>query len=85
MPGSRSFDRRTQLLVAGRPQADTFQVDASALAALISTVFSMNLVLACLNIFPLPPLDGSAAIALLMNESTANRYQQMFWRTRMLS
>src|SRR5262245_26241792 len=27
------------------------------IAALVSIVFSMNLVLACLNIFPLPPLD----------------------------
>ena len=54
------------------------------LAAFISIVFSMNLMLACLNMFPLPPLDGSAAVALLMSESTANKYQQMLWRTPML-
>jgi Zn-dependent protease len=53
------------------------------LAAFISIAFSMNLMLACLNMFPLPPLDGSAAVTLLMNESTANKYQQMLWRTPM--
>jgi len=53
------------------------------LAAFISIAFSMNLMLACLNMFPLPPLDGSAAITLLMSESTANKYQQMLWRTPM--
>ena len=53
------------------------------LAAFISIAFSMNLMLACLNMFPLPPLDGSAAVTLLMSESTANKYQQMLWRTPM--
>ena len=53
------------------------------LAAFIGIAFSMNLMLACLNVFPLPPLDGSAAITLLKSESTANKYQQMLWRTPM--
>jgi Zn-dependent protease len=53
-------------------------------AALISIVFSMNLVLACLNMLPLPPLDGSGGVMLLMDASTANRYQQMIWQTPML-
>jgi Zn-dependent protease len=48
-------------------------------AALVSVLFSMNLVLACLNLIPLPPLDGSAAIVLLMHDALANRYQQMLW------
>ncbi|MFN7917098.1 MAG: site-2 protease family protein [Vicinamibacterales bacterium] len=49
------------------------------LAALTSAVFSMNLLLATLNLIPLPPLDGSGAILLFMNESTANRYQELIW------
>jgi Zn-dependent protease len=53
-------------------------------AALTSIVFSMNLMLACLNVFPLPPLDGSAAVTLLMSDSTANRYQQMLWGSPLL-
>jgi Zn-dependent protease len=51
---------------------------------LISVVFSLNLVLACLNIFPLPPLDGSGVVMLFMPESTANRYQQLLWQNQML-
>ena len=53
------------------------------LAAFISIAFSMNLMLACLNLFPLPPLDGSAAVTLLMSESAANKYQRMLWETPM--
>jgi Zn-dependent protease len=49
------------------------------IAAFTSAVFSMNLLLACLNLIPFPPLDGSGAILLLMNEQTANRYQRMVW------
>lgn len=48
-------------------------------AALTSVVLSMNLLLFCLNMIPLPPLDGSAAIILVMKDSLANRYQQMLW------
>src|SRR5262249_3513255 len=33
-------------------------------AYVTSVMFSMNLVLVCLNILPLPPLDGSAAVVL---------------------
>jgi Zn-dependent protease len=53
-------------------------------AGLTSIMFSMNLVLACLNILPLPPLDGSAAVVLFMSESTALRYQQFLWTNPML-
>jgi Zn-dependent protease len=52
---------------------------------LVSVVFSLNLVLACLNIFPLPPLDGSGVVMLFMPESTANRYQQLLWQNQMLA
>ena len=49
------------------------------IAALTSAVFSMNLLLATLNLIPLPPLDGSGAILLFMNENLANRYQEILW------
>ena len=45
-------------------------------AFLMSVFFSLNLMLACLNMLPLPPLDGSAAILLVLGERTAARYQQ---------
>ncbi len=47
----------------------------SGAATVLSVLFSMNLVLLLLNLIPFPPLDGSAAIQLLMRESTAVRYQ----------
>ncbi|MGE3956185.1 MAG: site-2 protease family protein [Vicinamibacterales bacterium] len=50
-----------------------------ALAAFTSAVFSMNLLLATLNLIPLPPLDGSGVVLLFMSESAANRYQHMIW------
>jgi Zn-dependent protease len=43
----------------------------------LSVFFSMNLLLASLNLIPLPPLDGSAAVPLLLNDALALRYQQV--------
>ncbi len=42
----------------------------------LSVLFSMNLMMACLNMIPLPPLDGSAAVVLLLGDETGRRYQQ---------
>jgi Zn-dependent protease len=53
-------------------------------AFVTSVMFSMNLVLACLNVLPLPPLDGSAAIILFMSKSSALRYQQFLWSNPLL-
>jgi Zn-dependent protease len=36
--------------------------------------FSLNLLLGTFNLLPVPPLDGSAGIMLLMSESRAQRY-----------
>jgi Zn-dependent protease len=47
--------------------------DAAAL--LVSVLFSMNLVLFLLNMLPVPPLDGSTAVLLLIPERSAGRYQ----------
>jgi Zn-dependent protease len=37
-------------------------------------LFSLNLLLGTFNLLPVPPLDGSTGIMLLMNEHTAARY-----------
>jgi Zn-dependent protease len=49
---------------------------AGALALVVSILFSLNLVLLVLNLIPLPPLDGSGALGLLLPEDLATRYQQ---------
>jgi Zn-dependent protease len=46
----------------------------------ISVFFSMNLVLAALNILPFPPLDGSAALPLLLSDDATARYQDFLRR-----
>jgi Zn-dependent protease len=37
-------------------------------------LFSLNLLLGTFNLLPVPPLDGSSGIMLLMGENTAQRY-----------
>jgi Zn-dependent protease len=44
-----------------------------ALAPLLSIVFSLNVLLGTFNLLPVPPLDGNAAIGLLLPESWARR------------
>jgi len=50
---------------------------ASGLAVFVSMLFSMNLILFILNLIPLPPLDGSGVISLLMSEDAARRYKSI--------
>lgn len=45
-------------------------------AFFLSVLFSMNLLLAFFNLLPLPPLDGSAAIPVLLSDSRAASYQR---------
>lgn len=52
---------------------------------ILGVVFSLNLLLAVFNMIPLPPLDGSAAITLLMPEGLVGRYQEFLWGTPMLA
>lgn len=49
------------------------------LALLVSVVFCLNLVLAALNLLPFPPLDGSAAVPLLLSDRATRRYQEVLW------
>jgi Zn-dependent protease len=52
----------------------------AAVAFVVSVFFSMNLVLAALNLLPLPPLDGSAAVPLFLSDSATGRYQDFLRR-----
>jgi len=44
------------------------------LALTLSALFSLNLLLGTFNLLPVPPLDGSTAIMVLMTENRAQRY-----------
>ncbi|MEM7050742.1 MAG: site-2 protease family protein [Acidobacteriota bacterium] len=48
---------------------------ASGAAMVLSILFGLNLLLFVFNLIPLPPLDGSSVITLLMPEETAMRYR----------
>ena len=46
---------------------------AEGVALLLSVLFTLNLLLFVFNLIPLPPLDGSGAVALLLSEERARR------------
>jgi Zn-dependent protease len=50
---------------------------AASGALLLSVFFSMNLLLALLNLIPVPPLDGAGALPLLLPERAAARYREL--------
>jgi Zn-dependent protease len=62
-----AFDR---LVVGGDPTAD-------GVAVLLSILFSLNFLLFLFNLLPLPPLDGSAVIQLVLPQRISLRYQQL--------
>lgn len=47
---------------------------AEGVATFVSIVFSLNLLLGAFNLIPVPPLDGSTAIGLILSEKTAVRF-----------
>ncbi|MDJ0867854.1 MAG: site-2 protease family protein [Myxococcota bacterium] len=49
---------------------------AATCAFVLSVFFSLNLILLLFNLLPVPPLDGSGALPLLLPESAAERYQE---------
>jgi Zn-dependent protease len=49
----------------------------NAFAVFTSLLFSLNLLLFVFNLFPVPPLDGSAAIGLLVSDEAGRRIQQL--------
>lgn len=52
-----------------------------AVGRLLSVLFSENILLMAFNLLPFPPLDGSAAITLLMDKPTTRKYQDFIWST----
>ena len=57
----------------------------SGVAFLLSVFFSLNLLLAVFNLIPVPPLDGSGAVPLLLDTDTTRRYQHFVWGQPALS
>lgn len=49
-------------------------------ATLLSIFFSLNLILFVFNLIPVPPLDGSGAVPLLLNDRRANAFQDFIRR-----
>jgi len=49
---------------------------AESVILVLSFSFSLNLLLFVFNLIPVPPLDGSSAIGLLLSEPTARRLQE---------
>jgi len=47
---------------------------AHGLSMIISLLFSLNLILFVFNLIPLPPLDGSALLPLVLPDNIARRY-----------
>ncbi len=48
-----------------------------SLATLLSILFSLNLLLFVFNLLPLPPLDGSGALPLVLKEKWVRGYQEI--------
>ncbi|MEP6691657.1 MAG: site-2 protease family protein [Gemmatimonadaceae bacterium] len=53
----------------------------SAAGTMLGGFFSVNVVLAAFNLIPLPPLDGSGAVPLVLSKTAAERYQDFIWST----
>lgn len=51
----------------------------NAFGYMVGAVFAMNLLLLVFNLLPVPPLDGSAAIVLLLPEDKKSTYQSALW------
>jgi Zn-dependent protease len=57
----------------------------SGVAFLLGVFFSLNLLLAAFNLLPVPPLDGSGAVPLLLSPAATAKYQHFIWTQRGLS
>lgn len=52
----------------------------ASVATLLSIAFSLNVLLFVFNLIPVPPLDGSGAIGLLLSEESAARLQAVMYQ-----
>jgi Zn-dependent protease len=55
-------------------QPDTHSGSYGFATVILLVFFSLNLLLGVFNLLPVPPLDGSSAIMLLMSENQARGY-----------
>lgn len=53
---------------------------ANSAAITISIFFSLNLILLVFNLIPLPPLDGSGVLMLVLSDRAAEKYQAMTYQ-----
>jgi len=51
---------------------------AEGLAIFLSVLFSINLILGCFNLIPVPPLDGYAIVPLVLNDRMRDRWFGLF-------
>lgn len=51
------------------------------LATMVSVFFSLNLLLFAFNLLPVPPLDGSGVLPLLMSERLGQKYMSLLYRS----
>ena len=51
---------------------------ANGLALFLSVLFSINLILGCFNLIPLPPLDGYAIVPLFLNDKLRDKWFRLF-------
>ena len=69
-------------LPAGGISLDTLVVApagvAQGLALFCSVLFSVNLILGCFNLIPLPPLDGYAIVPLALNDRLRAKWFDLF-------
>jgi Zn-dependent protease len=56
---------------------------AAALAFFLGVLFALNLLLFAFNLLPVPPLDGSGVIALLLPRAAARRVQAVLQHPRL--
>ena len=70
LPESVTFDSVVATELAGPWPAVVF---------VLSVFFSLNLLLGLFNLIPVPPLDGSGAVPLFLNEAATRSYQQFLW------
>jgi Zn-dependent protease len=68
-PDAASFDRVVDAVAGGGGLAGVTTV--------LSILFSLNLLLGLFNLLPLPPLDGSAVLALLLGAKGGERYRDL--------
>lgn len=64
------------LVVKAADGGGTMQLGAFAAHAL-SVMLSLNVLLGCFNLLPVPPLDGVSVVTLLMPENAARRFQDL--------